>query len=61
MKYIHLVICYIVIFSFASGQKELVNQSIKQEIERSLNMGLKWLSQEQNKTSGNWGLDEYQL
>ena len=59
MKYIHLVICYIVIFSFASGQKELVNQSIKQEIERSLNMGLKWLSQEQNKTSGNWGLDEY--
>ncbi len=35
------------------------NLSIKQEIERSLSMGLHWLNQEQNQTSGNWGLEEY--
>ena len=41
------------------AEKASINLSIKQEIERSLDMGLKWLSQEQNGSSGNWGLDEY--
>lgn len=41
------------------GVKPSNNISIKQEIERSLDAGLKWLSQEQNASSGNWGLVEY--
>ena len=45
--------------SLVWAEKASINLSIKQEIERSLDMGLKWLSQEQNGSSGNWGLDEY--
>ena len=41
------------------GVKPSNNISIKQEIERSLDAGLRWLSQEQNASSGNWGLVEY--
>ena len=32
---------------------------MKHEIERSLDLGLDWLNKEQNKSSGNWGLEEY--
>ena len=41
------------------GEKPSNNLSIKLEIERSLDLGLDWLSKEQNQSSGNWGLDEY--
>ena len=36
-----------------------INLSIKQEIERSLDLGLNWLQNEQNGSSGNWGIEEY--
>ena len=39
--------------------KPSINLSIKQEIERSLDLGLNWLQQEQNQSSGNWGIEEY--
>jgi hypothetical protein len=39
--------------------KPSVNLSIKQEIERSLDLGLNWLQKEQNGSSGNWGIEEY--
>ena len=45
--------------TFAWGEKPTNSLSIKLEIERSLDLGLDWLSKEQNRSSGNWGLDEY--
>ena len=39
--------------------KPTTNLSIKQEIERSLDLGLNWLLHEQNGSSGNWGIEEY--
>jgi squalene-hopene/tetraprenyl-beta-curcumene cyclase len=44
---------------WASANEEAENLSLKLEIERSLRMGLSWLNEEQNSTSGNWGLEEY--
>ena len=35
------------------------NQSLKLEIERSLDKGLQWVIQEQNKTDGYWGSSQY--
>ena len=44
-------------FGWSQGTKS--NVSLKHEIERSLDLGLDWLNKEQNKSSGNWGLEEY--
>ena len=57
MSIITLTIAFFTQISW--GVKPSNNISIKQEIERSLDAGLKWLSQEQNASSGNWGLVEY--
>ena len=35
------------------------NQSLKLEIERSLDKGLQWIIQEQNNTNGYWGSPQY--
>ena len=34
-------------------------ESLRNEIERALDKGIKWLYQEQNSTTGNWGNDQY--
>ncbi len=47
------------ILSFGWSQGPKSNVSLKNEIERSLDLGLDWLNKEQNKSSGNWGLEEY--
>jgi len=47
------------ILSFGWSQGSKSNVSLKNEIERSLDLGLDWLNKEQNKSSGNWGLEEY--
>lgn len=59
MRLLTVVLLQALLCSLVLAEKASINLSIKQEIERSLDMGLKWLSQEQNGSSGNWGLDEY--
>ena len=55
------ILLTILLGSIASGWcvEPSINLSVKQEIERSLDVGLNWLRQEQNSTSGNWGIEEY--
>ena len=55
----YIILIHLFIITFAWGEKPTSNLSIKLEIERSLDLGLDWLSKEQNQSSGNWGLDEY--
>ena len=59
MKPRYTILIYLFVITFAWGEKPSNNLSIKLEIERSLDLGLDWLSKEQNRSSGNWGLDEY--
>ena len=64
MKFLRLAKLYmhISIFFVLSGSTVLIgspNLSIKQEIERSLDKGLKWLHGEQNSSSGYWGSPQY--
>ena len=59
MKTPHTILIHLLVITFAWGEKTSSNLSIKLEIERSLDLGLDWLSKEQNRSSGNWGLDEY--
>ena len=59
MKTPYTILIHLFIITFAWGEKPTSNLSIKLEIERSLDLGLDWLSKEQNRSSGNWGLDEY--
>ena len=55
-----LLIFSLLFFYSANLSKALANNlSIKQEIERALDSGLNWLNLEQNKSSGQWGLEEY--
>lgn len=41
------------------SKTSLDNLSLKQEIEHALDVGLNWLSKEQNSSHGNWGIEEY--
>ena len=53
---------YAFIFAWIPMIQPLVaspNQSLKLEIERSLDKGLQWVIQEQNKTDGYWGSSQY--
>ena len=59
MKITFSIFVFFFAVTFSWSENSSVNLSIKQEIERSLDVGLKWLYQEQNSTSGNWGLEEY--
>ena len=59
MKIFTITLIFTLFTQTGWGVKPSNNISIKQEIERSLDAGLKWLSQEQNASSGNWGLVEY--
>ena len=59
MKTPYTILILLFVITFAWGEKPTNNLSIKLEIERSLDLGLDWLSKEQNRSSGNWGLDEY--
>ena len=59
MKTPYTILIHLFVITFAWGEKPTSNLSIKLEIERSLDLGLDWLSKEQNRSSGNWGLDEY--
>ena len=59
MKTPYIILIHLLVITFAWGEKPSSNLSIKLEIERSLDLGLDWLSKEQNRSSGNWGLDEY--
>ena len=59
MKSPYTILFHLFVITFAWGEKPTSNLSIKLEIERSLDLGLDWLSKEQNRSSGNWGLDEY--
>ena len=59
MKTPYIILIHLVVITLAWGEKTSSNLSIKLEIERSLDLGLDWLSKEQNRSSGNWGLDEY--
>ena len=59
MKSPYTILIHLFVITFAWGEKPSNNLSIKLEIERSLDLGLDWLSKEQNQSSGNWGLDEY--
>ena len=59
MKKFILLSFLLCILSFGWSQGTKSNVSLKHEIERSLDLGLDWLNKEQNKSSGNWGLEEY--
>ena len=59
MKTPYIILIHLLVITLAWGEKTSNNLSIKLEIERSLDLGLDWLSKEQNRSSGNWGLDEY--
>jgi squalene-hopene/tetraprenyl-beta-curcumene cyclase len=53
---------YAFIFAWIPMIQPLVaspNQSLKLEIERSLDKGLQWVIEEQNKTDGYWGSSQY--
>ena len=60
MRYLQPLLSFAVLNSLilASGlfAKDGINQSIKLEIKRSIQKGLSWLVQEQNASSGQWGL-----
>ena len=59
MKYLSTVSLFFCFYLPCLGVKPTINLSIKQEIERSLDLGLNWLNKEQNRSSGNWGIEEY--
>jgi squalene-hopene/tetraprenyl-beta-curcumene cyclase len=59
MKYLYFILFIPLLPCWVLAKENPENLSLKLEIERSISMGLSWLDQEQNKTSGNWGLEEY--
>lgn len=59
MKYLPTILLFFCFYLPVWGVKPTMNLSIKQEIERSLDLGLNWLNKEQNRSSGNWGIEEY--
>jgi squalene-hopene/tetraprenyl-beta-curcumene cyclase len=59
MKYLSTILLFFCFYLPGWGVKPTINLSIKQEIERSLDLGLNWLNKEQNRSSGNWGIEEY--
>ena len=59
MKILHLAFVLLFFYSYNPSKSVANNLSIKQEIERALDSGLNWLNLEQNKSSGQWGLEEY--
>jgi squalene-hopene/tetraprenyl-beta-curcumene cyclase len=59
MRRLYFILLLPFFVHWASANEESENLSLKLEIERSLRMGLSWLNEEQNSTSGNWGLEEY--
>jgi squalene-hopene/tetraprenyl-beta-curcumene cyclase len=59
MRRLYFILLLPFFVHWASANEEAENLSLKLEIERSLRMGLSWLNEEQNSTSGNWGLEEY--
>ena len=59
MKYLPTILLFFCFYLLGWGVKPTMNLSIKQEIERSLDLGLNWLNKEQNRSSGNWGIEEY--
>ena len=59
MKYLPTILLFFCFYLPVWGVKPNMNLSIKQEIERSLDLGLNWLNKEQNRSSGNWGIEEY--
>ena len=59
MKILLLIFSLFFFYSAILSKAFANNLSIKQEIERSLDSGLNWLNLEQNKSSGQWGLEEY--
>ena len=59
MKYLYFILFIPILPCWVLAKENPENLSLKLEIERSISMGLSWLDQEQNRTSGNWGLEEY--
>ena len=59
MKNLPTILLFFCFYLPVWGVKPNMNLSIKQEIERSLDLGLNWLNKEQNRSSGNWGIEEY--
>ena len=59
MKNLPTILLFFCFYLPVWGVKPTMNLSIKQEIERSLDLGLNWLNKEQNRSSGNWGIEEY--
>ena len=59
MKNLPTILLFFCFYLPVWGVKPTINLSIKQEIERSLDLGLNWLNKEQNRSSGNWGIEEY--
>jgi squalene-hopene/tetraprenyl-beta-curcumene cyclase len=59
MKYLYFILFIPLLPCWVLAKENPENLSLKLEIERSISMGLSWLDQEQHKTSGNWGLEEY--
>ena len=59
MKILLLIFSLFFFYSAILSKAFANNLSIKQEIERALDSGLNWLNLEQNKSSGQWGLEEY--
>ena len=59
MKYLYFILFILILPCWVLAKENPENLSLKLEIERSISMGLSWLDQEQNRTSGNWGLEEY--
>ena len=59
MKILLLIFSLFFFYSAILSKAFANNLSIKQEIERALDSGLNLLNLEQNKSSGQWGLEEY--